>query len=72
MTEGELLPSPWCSVSGERRGNEKRKWMEEKRCLVIRFVAWGPPCAATDADEGLNVSDIFVGVRCLLPSITVW
>jgi hypothetical protein len=45
--------------------------MEEKRCLVIRFVAWGPPCAATDADEGLGVSGIFVGVRRLLLSITV-
>jgi hypothetical protein len=45
--------------------------MEEKRCLVIRFVAWGPPCAATDADEGLGVSDIFVGVGRLVLSITV-
>jgi hypothetical protein len=38
---------------------------------VIRFVAWGPPCAATDADEGLGVSDIFVGVGRLVLSITV-
>jgi hypothetical protein len=40
----------------------KKRW-RKKRCLVIRSVAWGPPYAATDADEELGVSDIFVGVR---------
>jgi hypothetical protein len=43
----------------------KKRW-RKKRCLVIRSVAWGPPYAATDADEELGVSDIFVHMLPLM------